>query len=70
MAVEERGAEEGKVLAVWRERNAKSFEGCERSMLEIKSLFFLHTLLDWSVVFCHFSCSSLPILLDRCNLGY
>ena len=54
---------------IWCERNARSFEGCERSMLEIKSLF-LHTLLDWSVVFCHFSCSSLPVLLDRCNLGF
>ena len=54
---------------IWRERNARSFEGCERSMLEIKS-FFLHTFLDWSVVFCHFSCSSLPVLLDRCNLGF
>ena len=54
---------------IWCERNARSFEGCERSMLEFKS-FFLHTLLDWSVVFCHFSCSSLPVLFDRCNLGY
>ena len=54
---------------IWRERNARSFEGCERPMLEIKS-FFLHTLLDWSVVFCHFFCSSLPVLLDHCNLGY
>ena len=54
---------------IWCKRNAKSFEGCERSMLEIKS-FLLHTLLDWSVVFCHFSCSSLPVLFDRCNLGY
>ena len=54
---------------IWRERNARNFEGCERSMLEIKS-FFLHTLLDWSVVFCHFSCSSLHVLLDHCNLGY
>ena len=55
---------------IWRKRNARSFEGCERSMLEIKSFFFLHTLLDWSVVFCHFTCSSLPVLLDHCNLGY
>ena len=53
---------------IWHERNARSFEGCECSMLQIKS-FFLHTFLDWSVVFCHISCSSLPILLDRCNLG-
>ena len=54
---------------IWCERNARRFEGCERSMLEFKS-FFLHTLLDWRGVFCHFSCSSLPILLDRCNLSY
>ena len=27
---------------IWRERNAHCFEGCERSLLEIKS-FFLHT---------------------------
>ena len=32
---------------VWSERNARCFEGCEWSLLEIKS-FFLHTLLDWS----------------------
>ena len=56
---------------IWHKRNAKSFEGCEQTMLEIKFLFFFFfTLLDWSVVFCHFSCSSLPALLDRCNLGY
>ena len=54
---------------IWREKNTRSFEGCERSMLEIESSF-LHTLLDWSVVFFHFSYSSLPVLLDRCNLGY
>ena len=42
---------------IWRERNARSFEGCERSLLEIKS-FFLQTLFEWSVVFSHFSCSS------------
>ena len=31
------------IWCIWRERNARSFEGCERSLLEIKSLF-LHTL--------------------------
>ena len=51
---------------IWRERNARSFEGCERSLLEIKS-FFLHTLYEWSVVFSHFSCSSFPIFLDSCT---
>ena len=53
---------------IWRERNAKSFGGCEHSTLEIKS-FFLQTLLEWSVCGSHFSCFSLPILLDRCNFG-
>ena len=53
---------------IWRERNVRSFEGCERSMLEIKS-FFLQTRLDWSVAFSHSSCFSLPILLDHCNFG-
>ena len=30
---------------IWRERNARSFEGYERSLLEIKS-FFLHILFE------------------------
>ena len=30
------------ICCIWHERNARSFEGCERSMLEIKS-FFLHS---------------------------
>ena len=38
---------------IWRERNARCFEGCERSLLEIKS-FFLHTLLVWSVTLSFF----------------
>ena len=53
---------------IWREMNARCFEGCERSLLEIKS-FFLHTLLVWSVVLSRFSCFSLPALLDYCNFG-
>ena len=28
------------IWCIWRERNAESFEGCERSTLEIKSFFF------------------------------
>ena len=54
------------IWCIWRERNAESFDG--RSTLEIKSCL-LHTLLDWSVVFCHLSCSSLTVLLDHCNFG-
>ena len=56
------------IWCIWRERNATSFEGCECSMLEIKYIF-LHTLFDWSLIFSHFSCSSLHVLLDRCNFG-
>ena len=51
---------------IWSKRNARCFEGCERSLLEIKS-FFLHTLLVWSVALSHFSCFSLHVLLDHCN---
>ena len=53
---------------IWSERNARCFEGCERSLLEIKS-FFLHTLLDWSVALSHSSCFSVLVLLDHCNFG-
>ena len=52
------------IWCIWHERNARSFESCERSLLEIKS-FFLHTLFEWSVVFSHFSCSSFFLFLDR-----
>ena len=41
------------IWCIWRERNARNFEGCECSLLEIKS-FFLHTLFEWSVVFFSF----------------
>ena len=35
----------------WRERNARSFEGCERSMLEVKSFFFYTSSIGvWSFV--------------------
>ena len=56
------------IWCIWHERNVRSFEGCERSLLEIKS-FFLHTLFEWSVVCSHFSCSSFPTFLDRCTFG-
>ena len=45
---------------IWRERNARCFEGCERS---------LHALLVWSVALSHCSCFSLPALLDHWNFG-
>ena len=52
---------------IWRERNARSFEGRERSILEFKSFFFL-TLLEWCLVLPAFSCLSLLALFDLCNL--
>ena len=52
---------------IWRERNARSFEGRERSILELKSFFFF-TLLEWCLVLLSFSCLSLPVLFDHCNL--
>ena len=53
---------------IWRERNSRSFEGRERSIVEFKSFFFF-TLLEWCLVLPSFSCISLPVLLDHCNLG-
>ena len=55
------------IWCIQRERNARSFEGCERSLLEINNSFFLHTLVEWSVVFSHFSCSSFYLFLDQCS---
>ena len=52
---------------IWQERNNRSFEGCERSILQFKSFYFF-TLLKWCLVSPSFSCLSLPILLDHCNL--
>ena len=53
---------------LWWERNARCFEDCERSILDIKSFFF-RTLLDWSIVLPFYTCFSLSNLIDRCNLG-
>ena len=47
---------------LWRERNARCFENCERSILDI-NFFFLGTLLDWSLVLPFYSHYFSPILL-------
>ena len=52
---------------IWRERNSRSFEDRERSILEFKSIFFA-TLLEWCLVLPSFSCISLSGLLEHCNL--
>ena len=53
---------------LWWEQNARCFENCERSILDIKFLFF-RSLLEWSLVLLSYSCLSLPDLMNRCNLG-
>ena len=52
---------------IWRERNSRSFEDRERSILEFKSFFF-GTLLEWHLVLPSFSCLSLSGLLEHCTL--
>ena len=44
------------MLCMWREQNARSFEGCKRSILEIKSFFF-YTLLEWSLALLNYQLS-------------
>ena len=53
---------------LWQEWNARYFEDCERSILDIKSFFF-RTLLNWSVILPFYTCFSLFDLIDRYNLG-
>ena len=52
---------------ILREWNSRNFEGRERSIIEFKSFFFF-TLLEWCLVLPSFSCMSLLVLLDHCNL--
>ena len=51
---------------IWRERNARSFEGCEQKTLELKSNF-LKTLLEWMVASRKFSFSNLFDFIVHCN---
>ena len=51
---------------VWRERNTYTFEGNERSIHELKLLFFW-TLLDCANVSGVFTFISLPNMLDLCT---
>ena len=51
---------------IWKERNSRCFEDNERSMLDLKFLFF-RTLLDWFSVRRNQHFSSILDLLDLCN---
>ena len=52
---------------IWRERNLRSFEDRNWSILEFKPFFF-STLLEWCLGIPSFSCNSLSGLLDQCTL--
>ena len=53
------------MLYLWRERNARHFEDCERSVLDLKLLFF-QTLYEWVVSLGLFSINSIVELIDHC----
>ena len=54
---------------IWKERNSRCFEDKERSMLDLKLLFF-KTLLDWFSVWRNHPFSSILDLLDFCNVRF
>ena len=54
---------------IWKERNSRSFEDIERSMPDLKLLFF-QTLLDWFSVWRNQPFSSILDLLDFCNVRF
>ena len=54
---------------IWKERNSRCFEDIERSILDIKLLFF-RTLLDWFSVWRNHPFSSILDFLDFCNVRF
>ena len=51
---------------LWRERNARTFEDCELSMVALK-LHFYRSLLDWMSVTGLFRLSNMLDLIDYCS---
>ena len=51
---------------IWRERNAHHFEDCERSVMDLKLLFF-QILYEWVVTLGLFTINSLMELMDLCS---
>lgn len=51
---------------IWREMNASTFEGSERSTRDLKLSFF-HTLFEWTNASGVFTFVSLVDLIDYCN---
>ena len=54
------------VWCLWRERTARSFEGCELSIINLK-MQFLQTLFDRMLAIGLFSFSSFLEFLDSCS---
>ena len=54
---------------IWKERNSRCFEDNERSMPDLKLLFF-KTLLDWFFVWRNQHFSSILDLRDLCNVRF
>ena len=52
---------------LWREYNGRSFDDCEKTIVELKLLFF-RTLFEWVSVRGSISCVSLHQFLDFCSL--
>lgn len=54
---------------IWRERDARSFEGSENSVLHLKLLFF-KPLFKWINALGLISFASLTDMLDSCNFKF
>ena len=54
---------------IWKERNSRCFEDNERSMPNLKLIFF-RTLLDWFSVWINQPFSFILYLLDFCNVCF
>lgn len=55
-------------LANWQERNARTFDGCEKSAHDLK-LLFPKTLSEWIDALGLFSFATLPDLLEHCTFS-
>jgi hypothetical protein len=53
---------------IWRERNARTFEGCELSIVEMKQLFY-RVLMDWMAAIGSVRFSDMIDFLDHCSLS-
>ena len=52
---------------LWRERNERTFEGCEQNISELKTLLF-RTLFDWMAATSLFTFSNFLEFFDYCSV--